>query len=68
MWKTKYFIRRLLEVADESTFSYEGKSIQINTNTLNESGILGEGNFSHVMLAKVEIDNNTTIRMAVKVN
>lgn len=61
-------IVRLLEVADESTLNYEGKEININNNTLNEAGILGFGHFGNVMLAKVEVNQDTIIKMAVKVN
>jgi hypothetical protein len=59
---------RLLEVADESTFDYRGQSINIKLETLNETGILGYGRFGNVMLAEVRVDQDTIIKMAVKVS
>jgi hypothetical protein len=40
----------------------------MNVDTLNETGILGYGHFGNVMLAEIKVDQNTIIKMAVKVS
>jgi len=40
----------------------------MNVETLNETGILGHGHFGNVMLAEVKVNQDTIIKMAVKVS
>jgi hypothetical protein len=56
-----------LDVEDEGTFLYQGRSIKVNLDTLIDIDILGYGHFGTVMLAEVT-DGSDTIRMAVKVS
>jgi serine/threonine protein kinase len=56
---------RLLDVEDEGTFLYQGRSIKVNLETLVDIDTLGYGHFGNVMLAEVT-DGSDTIRMAVK--
>jgi hypothetical protein len=55
-----------LDVEDEGTFLYQGRSIKVNLETLVDIDTLGYGHFGNVMLAEVT-DGPDTIRMAVKV-
>ncbi len=56
-----------MDVDDEGTFSYQGRLIKVNVNTLIDINVLGHGHFGNVMLAEVT-DEPDTIRMAVKVS